>query len=40
MRGDAFFQGDGSDFVCLAIVVAAHKGGNSEGKWRRRARND
>jgi hypothetical protein len=23
--GDAFFKGDGSDFVCLAVVVTAHK---------------
>lgn len=38
--GDAFFQGDGSDFVCLAVVVTAHKGDESDGKWRRRARND
>jgi hypothetical protein len=30
--GDALFQGDGSDFVCLAVVVTAHKGGESEGK--------
>ena len=40
VRGDAFFQGDGSDLVGLAVVVTAHKGGESEGKWRRRARND
>jgi hypothetical protein len=23
--GDAFFKGDGSDFVGLAVVVTAHK---------------
>jgi hypothetical protein len=38
--GDAFFEGDGSDFVGLAVVVTAHKGAECEGKWRRRARCD
>jgi hypothetical protein len=25
VRGDAFFEGDGSDFLGLAVVVTAHK---------------
>jgi len=38
--GDAFFEGDGSDFLGLAVVVTAHKGGECEGMGRRRARSD
>jgi hypothetical protein len=40
VRGNAFFECDGTDFVRLAVIVAAHKGGESEGKGRRRARSD